>query len=68
MHINVPAEEKKEKRKCEVEPEVCLKPGTGELSANYEVKCEGLPPIIVSTDGKAGVKIGSMEVSVSIGK
>jgi hypothetical protein len=28
----------------------------------------GLPTIVVSTDGKAGLKLGPLEVSISAGK
>jgi hypothetical protein len=36
-----------------------------DFTAEFEVKCEGLPPIIVSTEGKAGFKVGPLEVSIS---
>jgi hypothetical protein len=60
--------EKHEKKECELEPEVCVKPISKEVSANYELKCEGLPPIVVSTTGKTGLKIGPLELSFSPNK
>jgi hypothetical protein len=55
------------KRACEVESNVCVNPKTDETSAEFELKCEGLPPIVFSTDGKAGLKIGPLEISLSVG-
>jgi hypothetical protein len=60
-------------RRCEVEPQICLKPkksdekdsNSSDITAEFEVKCEGFPPIIVSTEGKAGFKVGPIEISVS---
>jgi hypothetical protein len=63
-------------RSCEVEPQICVKPkkadeqdskssNNPDVTAEFEVKCEGFPPIIVSTEGKAGFKVGPFEVSVS---
>jgi hypothetical protein len=63
-------------RHCEVEPQICVKPkksdekdskasDSSDVTAEFEVKCEGFPPIIVSTDGKAGFKVGPLEISVS---
>jgi hypothetical protein len=37
-------------------------------TAEFEVKCDGLPTIVVSTDGKAGLKLGPLEVSISAGE
>ncbi|MDA9481417.1 hypothetical protein XI07_05230 [Bradyrhizobium sp. CCBAU 11445] len=73
---NVDAEGAKRHRSCEVEPQICVKPKKSEgkesrssegadLVAEYELKCDGFPPIIVSTEGKAGFKVGPLEVSVS---
>lgn len=73
---NVDAEGGKRHRSCEVEPQICVKPKKSEgkeskssegpdLVAEYELKCDGFPPIIVSTEGKAGFKVGPLEVSVS---
>ncbi|MGY3473616.1 hypothetical protein [Bradyrhizobium ottawaense] len=73
---NVDAKGAKGHRSCEVEPQICVKPKKSEgkeskssegpdLVAEYELKCDGFPPIIVSTEGKAGFKVGPLEVSVS---
>ncbi|WP_439360493.1 hypothetical protein [Bradyrhizobium sp. DASA03007] len=73
---NADPEGAKRHRSCEVEPQICVKPKKSEgkeskssegpdLVAEYELKCEGFPPIIVSTEGKAGFKVGPLEVSVS---
>ncbi|KGT77967.1 hypothetical protein MA20_20185 [Bradyrhizobium japonicum] len=73
---NVDAEGAKHHRSCEVEPQICVKPKKSDekeakssegsdLVAEFELKCEGFPPIIVSTEGKAGFKVGPLEVSVS---
>jgi hypothetical protein len=53
------------KDRCELESNVCINPATNEPSAEFELKCEGLPTIVFSTDGKAGSKIGPVQVSVS---
>jgi|SRR5580700_2999287 hypothetical protein len=58
-------EQQNKKKSCEVSPSVCIDPKTDELSAEFEFKCEGLPTFVFSTDGKAGLKIGPLEVSVS---
>ena len=55
------------KKACEVSSSVCIDPKTLEASIEFEVNCDGLPPIVFSTDGKAGVKIGPLEISVSAG-
>lgn len=55
----------KKKRRCEIEPSVCMNVANGEPSMEFELKCEGWPPISVSTDGKAGLKIGPLNLSVS---
>ncbi|MDA9523403.1 hypothetical protein XI06_24750 [Bradyrhizobium sp. CCBAU 11434] len=73
---NVDAEGAKRHRSCEIEPQICVKPKKSagkeskssegpDLVAEYELKCEGFPPIIVSTEGKAGFKVGPLEVSLS---
>jgi hypothetical protein len=54
-------------RSCKISSTVCIEPKTDEASAEFELKCEGLPPIVFSTDGKAGLKIGPLEVSLSVG-
>lgn len=72
----VDAEGAKRHRSCEVEPQICVKPKKSEgketkssegpdLVAEFELKCEGFPTIIVSTEAKAGFKVGPLEVSVS---
>jgi hypothetical protein len=66
---NLPLSERKDKESkhhCELESSVCIN-SKGDPSAEFELKCEGLPPIIVSTDGKAGLKVGPLEVSISAG-
>jgi hypothetical protein len=63
-HGNEKADNNK-KNHCELESNVCINPATNEPSAEFELKCEGLPTIVFSTDGKAGLKIGPLEVSVS---
>jgi hypothetical protein len=60
-------QEREKKRSCEIEPNVCINPKTNETSAEFEMTCEGFPPIVFSTDGKAGFKIGPVEVSISVG-
>jgi hypothetical protein len=66
----------KRHRRCEAEPQICVKPKKTDehetkssdgpdVTAEFEVKCEGFPPIIVSTEGKAGFKVGPLEVSIS---
>jgi hypothetical protein len=57
----------KKKNKCELEPNVCMNVANGKSSMEFELKCEGMPPILVSTEGKAGLKIGPLEVSLSAG-
>jgi hypothetical protein len=59
----------KKKKKCELEPaEVCVKPSNHEVSAKFELKCEGVPPIVVSTSGEAGVKVGPLECTAAVVK
>lgn len=50
---------------CEVERNVCINPETGNPSVEFELKCEGLPTMVFSTDGTVGMKIGPVEVSFS---
>jgi hypothetical protein len=53
------------KNHCEVESNVCINPATRNPSMEFEFKCEGLPTMVFSSDGKAGIKIGAVEVSFS---
>jgi hypothetical protein len=64
-----PAHEQQQKKKhsCEVSSNVCIDPKTNEASAEFELNCDGLPPIVFSTDGKAGLKLGPLEISLSVG-
>jgi hypothetical protein len=54
-------------QRCHIEPSLCISPDITKPTAEFEVKCEGLPTIVVSTDGKAGLKLGPLEVSISAG-
>lgn len=58
-------DEDKKKKQCELETNVCINPASGAPSAEFEVKCKGFPTIVFSTDIKAGIKVGPVEVSVS---
>jgi hypothetical protein len=57
--------DKDKERHCELETNLCVNPATRDPSAEFELKCKGLPTVIFSTDGKAGLKIGPVEVSLS---
>ena len=53
------------KKQCELETNVCINPKSHAPSAEFEVKCKGLPTMVFSSDIKAGFKVGPVEVSVS---
>jgi hypothetical protein len=55
-------------QRCHIEPSLCVSPDITKPTVEFEVKCEGLPTIVISTDGKAGLKLGPLEVSISAGK
>ena len=57
--------DKDKERRCELETNLCVNPATRDPSAEFELKCKGLPTVTFSTDGKAGLKIGPVEVSYS---
>jgi hypothetical protein len=55
---------KDKEKTCEIEPAVCVSPTSGKSAIELELKCKGLPLIVVSTNGDVNVKLGPISLPV----
>jgi hypothetical protein len=58
-------DDKEKKKRCEIEPSVCVSVSTGVPSVEFEVKCKVYPTVVFSTELKASLKAGPVTVSFS---